>query len=104
MIIGRHLRGLLAAILTLSLTVVHGQAQAVCAQPTDVVNFPDQALAAAVASALELEAGNQVQCGELAKLRDLRANGAGITDLTGLEHASDLRRLDLRSNRVVDLG
>src|SRR5690554_6250088 len=76
-----------------------GQAQGSCSQPSEVVDLPDAALAAAVREALELTQGQPITCGALGGLRELIANDSGITDLSGLQHASDLRRLDLRGNR-----
>ena len=73
-----------------------------CGTPDAAVRFPDPNLAAAVRAALEVGEGD-VTCGQVASLRRLTAEEAGITDLRGLEHAVALTRLDLAQNQIVDL-
>src|SRR5690606_4304327 len=101
----RHLlRAGSAALLLVLAPVALAQTAGACAAPTDTVAFPGAGLAAAVRSALELQPGAPIHCGALAGLRTLIANEAGITDLTGLEHATRLTRLDLRRNQLTDIA
>ena len=76
--------------------------------PDTIVEFADANLAKIVRLILRLDTGDGVDIlkipkAELVKLTDLPANKLGITDLTGLEHATQLRRLYLRANSVSDL-
>ena len=67
------------------------------------VFMPDPALRAAVAAALGKAPESPVGTGEIAALRALSLRGRGIADLTGLELATNLVRLDLGHNPVSDL-
>ena len=67
------------------------------------VFMPDPALRAAVAAALGKAPESPVGAGEIAALRALSLRGRGIADLTGLELATNLVRLDLGHNPVSDL-
>ena len=69
-----------------------------------VVSIPDAALRARVAAALGKPGDAVIGERELATLASLDARGAGVSDLSGLEYASQLRALDLGVNAVVDLG
>jgi|ETN02SMinimDraft_4_1059925.scaffolds.fasta_scaffold43248_2 hypothetical protein len=70
--------------------------------PEPPVLFNDAKLEAAVRKALEKPVG-PVTRKDLASLKKLQAVGMGITDLTGLEHATNLTRLLLAGNHVGDL-
>ena len=69
----------------------------------DLSPFRDPALRAAVEAALGKASGATITAEELASLDELRATGRDIRDLTGLEHASGLVKLDLRGNRIENL-
>ena len=71
--------------------------------PTSVV-FPDTALDTAVRSALRISAGDTILPDALAMLTRLTAARKGITDLTGLEHATGLERLDLGQNEITNIS
>ena len=76
--------------------------------PDTVVEFADANLAREVRKALRLPTGDGVDLlkipkAELAKLTGLRGSNAGITDLTGLEHASQLMELHLIVNNISDI-
>ena len=73
------------------------------AMPGAAVTIPDAALRGRVASALGKEPGAMIGTAELAALTALNARGAGIRDLSGLEHASHLAVLDVGGNRITDL-
>ena len=66
-----------------------------------VVNIPDPNLAAAIRA--ELGVGT-LTTHNLLKLRNLRAEGYEIEDLTGLEHAQNLYTLRLSDNNISDIS
>ena len=70
----------------------------------DLSPFRDPALRAAVEEALGKASGGPINAEELASLSELRATGRDIRDLTGLEQATGLVKLDLGRNRIEDLN
>ena len=68
------------------------------------VDIPDPNLRAAIESALGKTAGAPISKGEMATLTHLEADEAGISDLTRLEHATNLINLGLWKNSVSDLS
>ena len=60
-----------------------------------VVDIPDANLRAAVESALGKESGETITTDEIAPLTELHAVASGISDLTGLEYATELLSLNL---------
>ncbi len=72
--------------------------------PPEVVSIPDTNLAAAVRETLDFAPGDAVtQLDMLTLRRRLEGNWSEIVDLTGLEHAVNLRDLSLFGNRISDL-
>ena len=71
--------------------------------PTSRFTIPDPGLRAAVTVALDRGAGDPVTGRDLSTLRSLTANSAQIVDLTGLEWATGLERLNLIDNEISDL-
>ena len=75
-----------------------------------VVDIPDPNLRAAIEDALGKTSGDTITVAEMAKLTHLEARNANISDLTGLEHATNLKTLALgygevgNSNAVKDLS
>ena len=69
-----------------------------------VVNIPDANLRAAIAAHLDKEEGAQITREDMARLHRFHADGRKIRDLTGLEFAVNLERLELRRNAISDLG
>ena len=77
------------------------------------VEFADANLATAIREALDLDTGDGVDIlkipkAELTKLTKLYLRGGTVTggkvsDLTGLEHATQLRLIDLWGNRIFDI-
>ena len=67
----------------------------------DAIDFPDTALGTAVRKALKVPAGSPILPDTLAVLTRLTASRQRITDLTGLEHATGLERLDLGQNENI---
>ena len=68
------------------------------------VPIPDPNLAAIVRKALNLELSNPISQEVLQELRELPADESGISDLTGLEKATNLKTLELRGTSVSDVN
>ncbi len=82
------------------------QARGVTVQfdPTPVVTIPDAKLRAVIESALGKARGATITKSEMSTLRRLIAQGVGISDLTGLEFATNLTSLYLWNNQITDLS
>lgn len=72
--------------------------------PGTPVAIPDPGLRSIVEAALGKSPGEPVGTREMASLEELDARGAGVEDLAGIEHAVNLRSLDLGLNEVRDLS
>ena len=76
---------------------------------TDVINgtpgvhIPDLQLRAAIHKTLGKSQSVQLTSEDMLRLRELHADRKGIRDVTGLEHATNLERLELRHNAISDL-
>ena len=68
------------------------------------VFFEDAGLEAAVRSALRVSSNLPIVAEKMATLTRLTATRKGISDLTGLEEATGLERLDLGQNAITDLS
>lgn len=68
-----------------------------------VVQFPDSNLASAVRETLQLVGGDDVTVSMMAELTELDLSGRNIANLAGLEHAVQLRSLNLSFNKVSNL-
>ena len=64
------------------------------------VDIPDPNLRAAIATALGRQPSDHIRRGDVANLTRLEARNANISDLTGLEGATNLRKLDLSPEYV----
>ena len=75
--------------------------------PTDI-SIPDAGLADAIRAALGLNAGDPITADAIQTLKFLTAHGPGpglgISNLTGLEHATNLTQLDLTGNDIVNVS
>ena len=67
------------------------------------VSIPDSNLASAVRTTLSLPQEEPITQQLMQKLVILSAQGAQISDLTGLEHATNLEILNLKSNQISDI-
>jgi len=67
----------------------------------EAVYFADPNLQAAIERKLRTRDPNAT---DMLRLTDLWADGRGIRDLTGLEHARNLRILQLRGNQISDIS
>ncbi len=74
------------------------------AATAQVVNIPDPNLRAAIENALGVAAGAPITVDEMAALTHLEAPNANISDLTGLEHATNLTGLWLGDKEVEGKG
>ena len=91
---------ILRAVLIIILLFVVGSGFA----PAQTVSIPDSNLRAAIENALDKAPGSVITTTEMATLTELRAPNADITDLTGLEAATNLLRLDLGERYVAVEG
>ena len=62
---------------------------------TEPVDIPDPNLRAAIESALGVASGDTITTADMANLTELAARNSNITDLTGLERATNLTTLNL---------
>ena len=69
----------------------------------NVVSIPDANLAAAVRKALDLRENAPITRQLIQKLTELDASDSQIKNLTGLEHATRLRLLEVRRNQIRDI-
>ena len=68
------------------------------------VSIPDANLKAAIQEALNIASGDPVTESDLADLTELSARDAGIVNITGLQHAVNLEKLDLGVNGIEDIS
>ena len=68
------------------------------------VDIPDANLRAAIEAALGKASGDTITVADMKTLTELRANNANITDLTGLEGATNLTTLSLGDNDISDIS
>ena len=80
--------------ITLFITQAHAQ----------VVNIPDPNLESAIRQALELPDGTPISRQEILRLTTLKAEQREITDLTGLQFATNVTRLFLGGNQIFNLS
>jgi len=69
-----------------------------------VVNIPDANLKVVLKAALKINAGQEITKEALVGLVNLIAQNRGITNLSGLEHCTNLTRLYLGNNLLTDLN
>ena len=67
------------------------------------VYIPDANLRAAIAETLNKAPNDPITDEDMKQLRNFRADGRGIQDLTGLEYATNLERIELRRNAISDV-
>ena len=68
------------------------------------VDIPDPNLRAAIEKVLGKASGDTITTADMKRLTDLEAPNANITDLTGLEGATNLTLLDLDNNSISDIS
>ena len=72
--------------------------------PTGTVYIPDVNLQAAIEGALGKTSGSVITPADMAKLTIVIADEKGISNLTGLEYATKLERIEFRRNEIADLS
>ncbi len=72
--------------------------------PTPSGLIPDPNLRAAIAESLGKAPSDSITEADIARLTRIDADERGITDLTGLEHATRLERIEFRHNSISDLS
>lgn len=69
-----------------------------------IINVPDNALRKVINTALGHGALDAISAGQLQKLTSLNMYSKGISDLTGLQFATNLTDVDLRYNKLTSLS
>ena len=72
--------------------------------PEPTVDIPDSNLRAAIETALGKQVGDPITTADMANLSSLVASRANISDLTGLEHATNLTTLNLEDNSISNIS
>ena len=70
----------------------------------EVISIPDRNLAEAVRQQLNLTSGDPITQQDMLALEELFAEDRSITNLAGLEHAINLKRLRLENNQIQDIA
>ena len=83
---------------------VKGISEPVIFNTDEGVNIPDTNLRTAIETALNKQAEEPITPAEMATLTNLDASNANISDLTGLEFATNLTRLGLANNSISDIS
>ena len=73
-------------------------------RPGDLVTIPDPNLRTVIERLLGKAPGALITAAEMARLTRIVADDAGISDLTGLEAATELERIEFRHNSISDLS
>ena len=81
-----------------------GTQQQKSVSPPPQMEIGDSNLAAVIRETLGLDADAEITDTDMADLTGLNASDRGITDIAGLEHATNLTELDLRDNEITDIG
>ena len=71
-------------------------------EPKPPVTIPDADLRAAINYAMGRNGMDAITQGDMLNLASLSASGYGISDLTGLQYATNLAYLDVRNNNISD--
>ena len=72
--------------------------------PSGSVSIPDANLRAVIEELLGKASGAPITTEEMARVTRVIADESGISDLTGLEHAIRLERIEFRHNAISDLS
>ena len=73
-------------------------------RPEDLVVIPDPNLRSVIERLLGKAPGALITAAEMARLERIEADDAGISNLTGLEAATQLERIEFRRNSISDLS
>ena len=73
-------------------------------RPEDLVSIPDPNLRTVIEGLLGKAPGALITAADMARLTRIEADDAGISNLTGLEAATQLERIEFRRNAISDLS
>ena len=73
-------------------------------RPGDLVSIPDPNLRAAIEERLGKASGAVITADDMARLERIEADERGISDLRGLEAATNLEQIEFRHNAISDLS
>ena len=73
-------------------------------RPGDLVSIPDPNLRTVIEEVLGKAPGAVITAGDMARLERIEADERGISDLRGLEAATELERIEFRHNSISDLS
>ena len=73
-------------------------------RPGDLVSIPDPNLRSVIEGLLGKAPGALITAADMARLTRIEADDAGISNLTGLEAATQLERIEFRRNSISDLS
>ena len=73
-------------------------------RPGDLVSIPDPNLRSVIEGLLGKAPGALITAADMARLERIEADEAGISNLTGLEAATQLERIEFRRNSISDLS
>ena len=80
------------------------QEEAVTPDRQDPIHIPDPDLREAVEEALGKTAGAEINTSDATTITSLIVAGPGVTDLTGIQHFTNLKQLSLENTQVSDLA
>jgi len=72
-------------------------------QSPNIVTFADSKLELRIRETLGIPQGKPITVQDMRNLITLDAEGCGVIDLSGLEYAVNLERLDLGYNQIIDI-
>jgi Leucine-rich repeat (LRR) protein len=90
------------AVTTVALALLAAALAPGAAAQTAGVSIPDASLRGAIESALGKQSGAEITERDMARLTVLDASYSGITQLEGLQHAVNMRSLNLQGNDISD--
>ena len=99
-----HFTGVFSALHSPDPTIPRPVDPGVDYRPGDLVSIPDLNLRAAIEERLGKAPGAVITADDMARLEQIEADDAGISNLTGLEAAMNLERIEFRRNSISDLS
>ena len=94
----------IAALHSPGATVTPPDVQVPDYRPEDLVSIPDLNLRAVIENRLGKVPGALITAADMTRLTRIEADAAGISNLTGLEAATQLERIEFRQNSISDLS
>ncbi|RKU30446.1 hypothetical protein C6497_04480 [Candidatus Poribacteria bacterium] len=92
------MRFILLKIIMINLVLLHALGLSVLSQDSELVSIPDKNLEQAIREEINIPETTPLTLSHMKMLKRLKANERSITELTGLEYAINLERLDLDNN------